>query len=445
MATVEDLGKKMKEKFPGQYDDLSDIDLGRKAKQKYPQYADFADVSDKKTPLFGLAKKAASRKLGIEVGEHAATMESEIGTAKGKAWGDIGKGAVLGGATLLTGGLAAPAAMGLMGAAGVGAATLDETLKAHFGSEEIPKSAGALAAHLGLEGALSAAGEGGARALGQGIKYLGKEAFPSLVMRSAAKAEQGQNVLKRVQQDTFDQLRDFSRTKGNPQIDIGDDLGEFYKRLGKRATGTSSSFDEAMKPVYAKLGKSGQGVLSHQPLADLMEIKSDLSHVTYKVAGMNTDEFVALERLTGAIDSKIEAKLASLGGSAAAKLYRDYKAFTSQIRSDNALAALAEGGIKKLLGKGVGYIPTADVAIDTLVRGKAAPWLLERLFSNGKTAAMVGKAMRLEAVGQRGAAQSAFDAAVNASDVGSLLKDWMKPEKREVAGNAMLPQPDVGP
>lgn len=45
--TILDLGRKVKAKYPGQYDDLSDADVGRKVKSKFPgQYDDFADVAD---------------------------------------------------------------------------------------------------------------------------------------------------------------------------------------------------------------------------------------------------------------------------------------------------------------------------------------------------------------------------------------------------------------
>lgn len=387
------------------------------------------DPEKQKTPLFGLAKTAAARKASIGVEQTKSQYESDIGEAKGKAAGDIAKGAVLGGATLATGGLAAPAAMGLMGAAGILAGVTDETLKAHYNSPDMPTSGKALALKLGLEGTLSAAGEGGARAIGQSLKYVGKEMMPGLIMRSAAKAEQGQQVLVKTQQNTFDQLRTFVRDKGNPTIDLGGELKQFFSALDKRATGTSAVYKEAMKPVYAKLGTAGGGFLDKQPLDALMEIKSDLSHVAYKTNGMNTDEIVALRNLTDQVDRKITNAVDSLGGSAAKKVYSNYKSFTEQIAKDSALMSMAEGGVKKVLGKAIGAAPLVDPTID-VVRQKAAPWLLEKLFSNEKTAALVTKAARLEAVGQSKAAQAAFDAAVNTSGVGTLVKDWMKPEKR---------------
>jgi hypothetical protein len=44
--TINDLGRLVKSKYPGQYDDLNDDELGRKIKAKFPgSYDDFSDVS----------------------------------------------------------------------------------------------------------------------------------------------------------------------------------------------------------------------------------------------------------------------------------------------------------------------------------------------------------------------------------------------------------------
>lgn len=46
--TIIDLGKKVKSKYPGQYDDLSDDEVGRRVKAKYPDaYGDFVDIPAK--------------------------------------------------------------------------------------------------------------------------------------------------------------------------------------------------------------------------------------------------------------------------------------------------------------------------------------------------------------------------------------------------------------
>jgi hypothetical protein len=44
--TIVDLGKMVKTKYPGVYDDMPDAELGKKIKAKYPQYGDFADVAE---------------------------------------------------------------------------------------------------------------------------------------------------------------------------------------------------------------------------------------------------------------------------------------------------------------------------------------------------------------------------------------------------------------
>lgn len=47
MPTIIDLGQKVKAKYPGVYDDLSDLEVGEKVKAKYPgSYDDFTDVKD---------------------------------------------------------------------------------------------------------------------------------------------------------------------------------------------------------------------------------------------------------------------------------------------------------------------------------------------------------------------------------------------------------------
>jgi hypothetical protein len=48
MPSISALGQKVKAKYPGQYDDLSDLELGQKVKAKYPtEYADFSDITVK--------------------------------------------------------------------------------------------------------------------------------------------------------------------------------------------------------------------------------------------------------------------------------------------------------------------------------------------------------------------------------------------------------------
>jgi hypothetical protein len=61
MPTLEDLGQKVKAKYPGQYDDLPDADLGAKVKAKFPgAYDDFTPSAPKPTEKPGVMERAIS-------------------------------------------------------------------------------------------------------------------------------------------------------------------------------------------------------------------------------------------------------------------------------------------------------------------------------------------------------------------------------------------------
>lgn len=45
MADIRELGQKVKAKYPGEYDDMDDVELGRRVRAKYPEYSDFTDVA----------------------------------------------------------------------------------------------------------------------------------------------------------------------------------------------------------------------------------------------------------------------------------------------------------------------------------------------------------------------------------------------------------------
>lgn len=50
MATIADLGRKVKEKYPGEYDDIPDQELGLRVRAKYPEYSDFTDDTTAAAP-----------------------------------------------------------------------------------------------------------------------------------------------------------------------------------------------------------------------------------------------------------------------------------------------------------------------------------------------------------------------------------------------------------
>ena len=82
MSTIIDLGQKVKAKYPGQYDDMSDFDVGQKVKAKYPtEYSDFQDVSK---PVLPQAKKSV-------LGKISSGIQKGMDTASNFAFGTFGK------------------------------------------------------------------------------------------------------------------------------------------------------------------------------------------------------------------------------------------------------------------------------------------------------------------------------------------------------------------
>lgn len=63
MPTLNDLGKQIKAKYPGKYDDLSDLELGRRALARYPsQYADFSGADTSRVTVAAHTRAFPSRK-----------------------------------------------------------------------------------------------------------------------------------------------------------------------------------------------------------------------------------------------------------------------------------------------------------------------------------------------------------------------------------------------
>ena len=70
--TILDLGRKVKAAYPGEYDDIPDVEVGRRVKAKYPEYGDFADVAGptqgSKTERPGFMGRAWDASIGGLVG-----------------------------------------------------------------------------------------------------------------------------------------------------------------------------------------------------------------------------------------------------------------------------------------------------------------------------------------------------------------------------------------
>jgi hypothetical protein len=201
MPTVEDLGKKVKAKYPGQYDDLSDVAVGQKVKAKFKgSYDDFTDTAPKQQDVFekavnyqtgnalvdtplgvlqGMAKGAASTGVGIGALYRKATGQTPLPAdtfASDTTPGGPGQG---------TGKFIEQAAEFAIPAGMVGKATKGLGLLARAGGQAAV-GAGVSAAQTGgdpasiaLGGALGGAGEA-AGAVVKGAKGLLAEKAPTL-------------------------------------------------------------------------------------------------------------------------------------------------------------------------------------------------------------------------------------------------------------------------
>jgi hypothetical protein len=81
--TVMDLGKKIKAKFPGQYDDLGDDEVGMKVKAKFPgSYDDFIDLpqAEEKKPGFIQRAVQGLAKTPIQLGKAAVALVDLVGS-----------------------------------------------------------------------------------------------------------------------------------------------------------------------------------------------------------------------------------------------------------------------------------------------------------------------------------------------------------------------------
>jgi len=95
MATLNDLGKKMKAKYPGQYKGLSDLEVGRRVRAKYPDaYTDFGGADTSRVMVSAHERGKPQRKpqpgettplSGYQRATNAIGLEDQAVSASGRA------------------------------------------------------------------------------------------------------------------------------------------------------------------------------------------------------------------------------------------------------------------------------------------------------------------------------------------------------------------------
>jgi hypothetical protein len=92
--TVIDLGKRVKAKYPGSYDDLDDAELGRKVKTKYPgSYDDFTEIESTPAPQQKPLPASQSPEFQMLFGASPADTVKRM-QGVGRAVGKVGMGAL---------------------------------------------------------------------------------------------------------------------------------------------------------------------------------------------------------------------------------------------------------------------------------------------------------------------------------------------------------------
>lgn len=469
-------------------------------------YKTFGVDPEAKRPLFSgstgeVAKKARVRYAQSLTEGGAETYAQDIANARAKFVGDVSK-AIPVAATLATGGLAAPVAMGVMGLAGGAAGAYEETAKLVLGAtdtsgyeglfgtgaKKTPTAAdrpadspAQLARRLGVDSALSLTTEFGGRLMGKLLETAGRKVWEPMVARAAEKTDKGQTILGIYGGKLLNKIRGMDAAAGTPRVSIQPELNDLEASLALRRTGPSDAFKEFWGrtrggPPALSPGSPGSGMA--QKIADwdgsisgLVEIKGSLSQAAFKRSGLNHEEQTALRAFAEKIDKKLTAKISEIGGEEGRALYNGYKETILQLRRFSAGLELAEQGVKRFayrtaygyaLSGGIGAAggagyggrhgsiagaaegaligAAAGTAFKTLEQ-RAAPAILEHMLADKVAAPLTRQAINAMANGDAKAARSIFARAMAQAGVKDLFGSAMKQMAEEDA--ARQPKQEV--
>lgn len=435
-----------------------------------------------------LQRNAARNLADLQAQGAAAGYDQDIANAQAKFAGDMA-GAIPVAATLATGGLAAPVAVGIMGLAGVAKGTYGEAAKLALGADDTSGYSGILgtgeknapsggavdspeqlARRLGVEFAIGTTTQMAANVGGE-LLALGKDkVLMPLVSRAAANVDAGKSILGRYGVNLMNKIRNLeaaSASKLAPppgaivqsgtipppapttiQVNINPELDTLTARLAARGTGQSAAFKQAAPGLSEKL-TAWDGSLSQ-----LVEIKGAVSQLANKRAGMNFEEVAALKEFAGAVDRKLKQKFYEIGGSA---LYKGFNEVQNQLhkfevgvqvaeKAAGHLASRAAWGASGAVAGGVGGWEQghsagavikgalAGAAVGTTIdfaSKKLAPLLLEKLLGDKLTAPLARQAI----VGmERGDAAGAMKIMARAATLIGADR-WVKAAAKDMLDN----------
>lgn len=451
-----------REKDP-RFKNVPDAQLTAYIKEKHPEFA--KEIGGFAAPRTAFQKQAAANKLGLDVQQHAATQDQEIGNAKAKFVGDVAT-AIPVAATLATGGLAAPLAAAVMGGAGLQAGLYREAAKVVFGASDLATSSPEkVAKNLAVDVLVNAGAQAAVSAGSALLSAGGQKVLMPLVARAAAKVDAGKTILGQYGTNLMNQIRNLesaaaskiapsagtelavagegaaAKAAAKVQVDINRELAKFEARLAARETGQSQAFKERISGLSEKLTR-WDGSLSQ-----LTEIKGEVSQMAYKKAGMNFEEQNALKEFAYGIDQKLTQKFGEIGGK---DLYKGFKEVQNQLYRFDAGVELAGSTLKHMATR-FGYMAAgagfggyhggvegalkgalAGAAAGAVVKGsleKGAPWLLEKLLADTLTAPVAKKAIGQMMLGDTKGAVSLFSKAAAQIGADKVIKSWLDEEK----------------
>ncbi len=422
-------------------------------KKEFPQAKRASEVGER-TPF---QKKAAQRLATLQTETAKADFERDIADARTKAAKTL-SAAIPVAATLATGGMAAPVAMGVMGSAGLAGGAMGQAAAFGTGSSEIPESGKELVRSLGVDALWATLGEGAGRGIAATAKYIGKKALVPMIARSAAKSDAGQELLDSHAVEILNKLRDVADKSGKPMVNLRNELTELAQGLGRRRTGTSETWKDIWEQIQGKMLKNPNGIMGHQKLADLVEIQELVSTKAWKKAGLNYEEKTLLKKFSMGVRQKIADKYGEIGGEQGRQLFEDLKFNRSQIERIKDAHDMAEkvgkawvwrlgyhspsligGGLGGATGGQYGYGhggvtgmlagatmgTIAGSAVGAFPR-KVAPIILERLYSNPATAKMANQALDAVEVGKASQGLRIMGRAIYQSGILDSLKGYLK-------------------
>lgn len=209
MPTIIDLGQQVKQKYPGIYDDLSDLEIGQKVKVKYPgSYDDFTDIQQQTEQPKSIFRKTgeflgeATGITGVAKGVRGATQVAlgkplTVDTSPKRFLGSAGK-AALTASIPFTGGLTAGIRGGIgvvarAGESGIIGATY-QALSNLENKQRIAQGLG-MGAAIGAAIPVSGATIAGAKKLfGKGLQAGGEKIQTSIIKPSRADVEDGFSI-----------------------------------------------------------------------------------------------------------------------------------------------------------------------------------------------------------------------------------------------------------